>query len=103
MKRVGVKYCGGCNPNYDRVRRVEILTGALKDRVEFVSYDEVPFDLLLIVNGCSRACADKEKVRVLCANSIIIEDEAEGLEERLLNMIEEDKKWCGQKRIISRV
>lgn len=102
MKRVGVKYCGGCNPNYDRVKRVEMLKGALKGRIEVVSYEEVPYDLLLIVNGCPKACVDREKVRLLCTNRIIIEDEAERLEERLQNMIEEDERCCEQKRIISR-
>ena len=102
MKRVGVKYCGGCNPTYDRVKRVEVLMGALKDRIEVVSYEEAPFDLLLIVNGCPKACADRKNVRSLSVNRLVIEDDEEGLEERLLTLIKEDERWCEQKRTISR-
>jgi hypothetical protein len=91
MKRVGVKYCGGCNPTYDRVKRVEMLVGALKEGIEVVSYEEAPFELLLIVNGCQKACVDREAVRSLCPNYIAIEENAEELEEKLITMIEEDK------------
>jgi hypothetical protein len=77
MKRVGVKYCGGCNPTYDRVKRVEMLVGALKECIEVVSYEEAPFELLLIVNGCQKACVDREAVRSLCPNYIAIEENAD--------------------------
>ncbi len=91
MKRVGVKYCGGCNPTYDRVKRVEMLMGALMGRIELVSYEDAPFELLLIVNGCQKACVDREAVRSLCTNFLSVEEHTEGLTEKLLTMIEEDK------------
>ena len=31
MIRIGVKYCGGCNPDYDRVRAVSDLAEELID------------------------------------------------------------------------
>ncbi len=55
---VGIKYCGGCNPRYDRGGLVARLKGALPD-VDFepVRPDKV-YDLLLVVSGCHVACAD---------------------------------------------
>ena len=52
-----VKYCGGCNPRYDR----EAFVNELKERLpqhKFSENHEDP-DASMIVCGCSCACADK--------------------------------------------
>ncbi len=56
--KIGVKYCGGCNPQYDRVAVVEGLQKRLEGRAEFVSPDHDGIDLILAVEGCATACAD---------------------------------------------
>jgi len=56
--RVGVKYCGGCNPEYDRVALVKQLQMDLKDKVAFVSPESEGVHFILAVQGCSTACAD---------------------------------------------
>jgi len=57
--RVRIKYCGGCNPQYDRVALVEELQTRLGGTVEWVSTDDVDtIDLVLVVQGCDTACAD---------------------------------------------
>jgi hypothetical protein len=84
MKRIGIKYCGGCNPSYDRVSRIARLASALKDYLQLVSYDAPSLDLLLIVNGCPKGCADREDIRKRCKEVIVLQDEARGLEETLL-------------------
>ena len=53
-----MKYCGGCNPEYDRVALVARIRGALKGKVEFVSAQSEGVDLILAVQGCATACAD---------------------------------------------
>lgn len=58
MIRVGIKYCGGCNPEYDRAALVEMLKRRLAGRVEFVAYDAGNVDKVLAVEGCPTACAD---------------------------------------------
>lgn len=58
MKRIGVKYCGGCNPAYDRVgylRRVQVRAGG---RIEWVRFDGGGYDTLVIVTGCDKACVE---------------------------------------------
>jgi len=58
MLRVGVKYCGGCNPEYDRVALVEQIKERLEGKVSFVSPESEGIDIILAVNGCRTACAD---------------------------------------------
>ncbi|MBS3758324.1 MAG: hypothetical protein KGY61_06645 [Desulfobacterales bacterium] len=65
MRRVGIKYCGGCNPDYDRVALVEELKNRLAGYVEFVAYDAENIDMVLAVEGCQSACADLSSVKNL--------------------------------------
>ena len=56
--RIGVKYCGGCSPRYDRVQAVAYLREELRDSVEFVSYEASDIEGVLVVTGCPTACVD---------------------------------------------
>jgi len=56
--RVGLKYCGGCNPQYDRVQAVEFLRERLKDTVDLASYEDPGIEGILVVTGCPTACVD---------------------------------------------
>jgi hypothetical protein len=58
--RIGVKYCGGCNPMYDRVALVERMERTLEKKAEFVSYAQENLDLVLVVCGCETACVDAD-------------------------------------------
>ena len=58
MLKVGIKYCGGCNPYYDRVALVKRIESRLQGKVEFVSPENDDVDLVLAVEGCQTACAD---------------------------------------------
>jgi hypothetical protein len=56
--KVAIKYCGGCNPDYDRVALVEGIKERLNGKVQFVSAEDKNIDLVLAVEGCKTACAD---------------------------------------------
>jgi len=56
--RVGLKYCGGCNPRYDRVALAEDLKARVGRGIEWVSPEGGDLDLVLAVEGCETACAD---------------------------------------------
>lgn len=58
MLKVEIKYCGGCNPYYDRVALVKRIERRLQGQVEFVSAVNDDVDLVLAVEGCNTACAD---------------------------------------------
>lgn len=56
---VGVKYCGGCNPNYDRKKEVEKLRQKITElRIEPVC-EKKEYDKIFLVCGCSRVCLNK--------------------------------------------
>ena len=52
MKTVKLCYCGGCNPRYDRVAAVRMLSGAFPE-IQFSDTDGM---IGLAVCGCERAC-----------------------------------------------
>jgi len=56
--KVAIKYCGGCNPDYDRVALVKRIKERLRGKVEFVSRENEDIDLVLAIEGCKTACAD---------------------------------------------
>ncbi len=56
--RVGVKFCGNCNPLVDMGAVLRQLTTPSGD-VRFVSWSEDDYVALLVLNGCSRDCASR--------------------------------------------
>ncbi len=58
IRSVGLKYCGGCNPRYDRVETVRRIRDELGGTVHFVPPDDPDIDSILAVMGCETACAD---------------------------------------------
>lgn len=80
---VGIKYCGGCNPIYNRSEAV---------RQIMISHPEIEFEPvrqgthyehILIINGCSRSCASHEGLKT--NNKIFINSlkDIEALDEKL--------------------
>ena len=58
ISRIGLKYCGGCSPRYDRVETVRRIKKELAGTIELVPPDEPGTDVILAVMGCKTACAD---------------------------------------------
>lgn len=64
--RIGVKYCGGCNPRYDRTDLVAQLKNKLGgEGLEWVSASmtKEPLDFVLVVCGCTAACAEHQSLK----------------------------------------
>jgi hypothetical protein len=64
--RIGVKFCGGCNPGYDRRAAYEDVVRVVAERAELagagVVFERaevgVMYDFLLVIGGCANRCAD---------------------------------------------
>lgn len=52
-----VKYCGGCNPRFDRVALVRRLEQRLGERLP-AAQPGVYYDEIYVVCGCSARCVD---------------------------------------------
>lgn len=60
---IGIKYCGGCNPTFDRGGTVQKIIKAYPGhRFENVREDRV-YDLVLVLQGCSSMCANLSNIR----------------------------------------
>jgi len=57
-RRIGLKYCGGCNPTHDRVATAASIGKRLEDRIALVSYADPNTEGTLVVTGCPTACVD---------------------------------------------
>ena len=61
---IGVRYCGGCNPRYDRVASMTRLKKMLPE-MEFVNAAAGErYDAVLVVSGCSTQCTKTDDLTV---------------------------------------
>ena len=81
MKCVGLKYCGGCNPVYDREVYVEKIRKVAGSRIEWVSHKAGGFKILLFVHGCDRECVLEKADRPVGVRIVSIRNERRTPEE----------------------
>jgi hypothetical protein len=60
MKRIALKYCGGCDCTYDRLEYAKKIKSAAEGRIEWVSKNDGGFDTILMIHGCHVACLEKK-------------------------------------------
>jgi hypothetical protein len=55
---IGIKYCGGCNPRYNRGEAFETIKKRMRGKVKLAIADEsIEYDYLLVIGGCTKCCA----------------------------------------------
>ena len=63
MPSIGLRYCGGCNPQIDRSKVIRKLEKGLKERgvkLDFTTSTQNTVDTILLINGCMHACLEEE-------------------------------------------
>lgn len=60
--KIGIKYCGGCNPHYDRTNEVKKFIKKFPDHTFTYDPEKEPCDICLLVCGCMTACASREHI-----------------------------------------
>ena len=88
MKKVAVKFCGGCNPRYDRGEAYRMIADGLKGEAEFeIAKEGVPYDALLIIRGCTQCPYLYEtidaKERVICTSQEEIPEAVRQIRDKL--------------------
>lgn len=58
---VGVKFCGGCNPRYDRKKYLEEVEREHPSWNFQIAKEYWHYDLLLVICGCASCCASCEQ------------------------------------------
>jgi len=87
--KIGIKFCGGCNPNFDRITASLEIKSSLNGKVVFTDYRESDINLIVAFMGCKSACADlsgidQSKVRVICNK-----EDAESVLNEILKLIQD--------------
>lgn len=54
--RVALKYCGGCDPAYERAEYFDRIKQAAGPEMEWVGADTRGHEALLLICGCPKAC-----------------------------------------------
>jgi len=78
-KKVGLKYCGGCNPSYERVEMFQRIQSQFKGQLLFLRHDEPHIDVMVFLSGCHRACAAQDLNRPIPHYSVTGENNVEAL------------------------
>ena len=60
----GIKYCGGCNPRYNRTKFFENLKKTCPEINFAYIQPNASYDHLIVINGCPSKCADLTMIRV---------------------------------------
>src|SRR5665648_1203997 len=64
--KCGVRFCGGCNPKYDRGAAYEFIRQDLQEEIQFeYAQEDTIYDILLIVGGCTNCCASYDALSLL--------------------------------------
>jgi hypothetical protein len=89
---VALKYCGGCNPGFDRVAYVEKVKSAAGADIEWVTLDEETVDAVLLVSGCNTACPGRSIDFSEYKLAVIIRDEKASPEELVKILLESEAR-----------
>ncbi len=61
---IGIKYCGGCNPRYNRSKFILELKEKYKDNAVIEPIKEnALYDVIIIMNGCSSVCVNEHSIK----------------------------------------
>ena len=72
--KIGVKFCGGCNPNYDRKKYLDCMVEAFPSYEFEAVRPDAHYPELLVICGCLRRCADYSAISYDHLNLVGAED-----------------------------
>lgn len=88
--KLGVKYCGGCNPHYERSGIVDRLRRDFPE-LEIVRAGVEQVDLVAVVCGCPVACATHEELQARLGKIVMTRPEDYEVLCRLLSSPEQNR------------
>lgn len=99
---IGIKYCGGCNPLYNRTKRILTLKEANPEHEYITPSGDVICDYWVVVCGCSRRCADISNLKAWVKVVVVWdEDSFKLLEKELKKQNKEEFSGVQEKRRLS--
>ncbi len=58
--RIGIQFCGGCNPHIDRGRIAREVRERLADEGYEVVWNRTDCDFVIFMSGCTASCAERQ-------------------------------------------
>lgn len=89
-KRVALKYCGGCDPGYDRVEYFRKIQKAAGDRIDWVGLEEGGFRAVLVISGCETACPEEDLAAAGVPGIISVRDDGRDPSEIVQSLLSEE-------------
>jgi hypothetical protein len=86
-KKVALKFCGGCNPEFDRREYVQRIRAAAGHSILWVGFAEEGSDTVLLVEGCPTACAEENFASRSGRKVILIRDDKRAPEEVVKSLL----------------
>ena len=76
--RVAIKYCGCCNPYIDLTKIARQWADMAESCQDFVlvPISENGIDVVIILCGCPRACGNKEEVKAMANQHLVVAGES---------------------------
>ena len=90
-RKIALKYCGGCDPEFDRVKYFEEIQSAAGDLFEWVTLDDPDFDTVLVISGCDTACPVENMVLEPCRRMVSVRDNRRDPAEVVQSLLSEEK------------
>lgn len=92
MKKIGVKFCGGCNPQIDRLEILKKISNRLPEGYQLITnFPPDSLDTAVLLCGCPAACAEIPRIEKMATNWVSVSGEmVDGLqvpESELANVI----------------
>ncbi|MCL4395038.1 MAG: hypothetical protein M1482_09600 [Chloroflexi bacterium] len=76
ITKSALKYCGSCNPQVELGHIASRIRALAHDFMTFVPLTGGGADLVIILNGCLTACADRQDVRSQARDAIVVAGES---------------------------
>lgn len=64
MRTIGVKFCGGCHPGFDRGKVFREMKERYRDYTFVIAEENILYDDLLFLCGCTSRCASYQPYRM---------------------------------------
>lgn len=87
MKTVAIKFCGGCNPTYDRLQYWEKIKAETADKINWTGADQPDIKAVLVICGCNTACPEKNFDPASYSKLLVVRDQQTAPEELVKKII----------------
>lgn len=88
--KVALKYCGGCDPTFDRVAYFQRIAAAAGGRITWTTREQGDQQAVLIICGCATTCPSEELS--LGPETLLLKDEHLAPAEVVVRLLDKEEQ-----------